>query len=148
MYTWRAQWFPLIVQWFHLCPSRHTLSILCPPLCPSTGADHCRANDIKFNWRSSIKLAIKTAWTQQIPARPTFYEPPPPLSPLYSVCSALNTTNHHCHLTGEQRSIFKVWIALHALHCRADHVPNLYLCSLLSRVMVMQNFGPDIRSYF
>ena len=52
-----------------------------------------RGNDIKFNWRSSIKLAIKTAWTQRIPARLTFYEgtqwpsplPYPPLPAPYAV---------------------------------------------------------------
>ena len=63
--------------------SRHTLSIHCPTLQQSIKSDVCeyRGNDIKFNWRSSIKLAIKTAWTQQIPARPTFYEPSAPLPP-------------------------------------------------------------------
>ena len=53
-------------------------------MCDRT-VEHCRGNDIKFNWRSSIKLAIKTAWTQRIPARLTFYGQPngPPLSPTH-----------------------------------------------------------------
>ena len=39
--------------------------------------DYCRCgNDIKFNWRLSIKPAIKTASTQRNPARMTFCQPP------------------------------------------------------------------------
>ena len=83
-YTWHTQGpagRPMVLP----LPSRHSLSgvhrsPIKSDMCDRT-VEHCRGNDIKFNWRSSIKLAIKTARTQRIPARLAFYEPSSPISP-------------------------------------------------------------------
>ena len=96
-YTWHTQGpagRPMVLP----LPSRHSLSSvhhspIKSDMCDRT-VEHCRGNDIKFNWRSSIKLAIKTARTQRNPARLAFYEPSH-LSLNCSVCSALKITNHH-----------------------------------------------------